>query len=93
MYKTVSKMLLIRFDVLMNQRFTVGPTPYRSDYDYFREPMIRTKIDIALQDIYMKEVWVRVIDYVQITPGKRSGLAHPTNNILLSEMLLVTRYK
>ena len=23
-------------------------------------------------------VWVRVIDHVQTTPGKRSGLAHPT---------------
>ena len=34
------KLLLMRFDDSMNLRFTVGPTPCRSDYDYFRKPIV-----------------------------------------------------
>ena len=32
----------------------------------------------------MRGVWVRITDHVQIPPGKRSGLAHPTHSPGLS---------
>lgn len=35
---------------------------------------------ITKQVTYMIEVWARIIDHMQITPGKRSGLAHLTHS-------------